>query len=249
MGHVTTFYLLSLLFMSAACVHGEQSTCAFTSYKNCTLKITCKIQGALAAEGRSFRLINNVVGKKETLAVLGYVGFYICDPAKGYKCDKEDDDTFFVTTPCIPWENITLSADGEVPVPCTLTSQSRPSESDPETLEKDDCENEETVITGNTNKHINKRSVGAKCHPSSSSKEDFKSQEAMTSQIIGICLGIGFTAIATAIGLIVFFRRRRLRNNDTFPTSPSDPEAPRKSEEEATSFLPKRTETAEKAEE
>ncbi|PVD27191.1 hypothetical protein C0Q70_12345 [Pomacea canaliculata] len=200
--------------------YGEQSTCAFTSYENCTLKITCKIQGALAAEGRPFRLINNIVGKKETLAVLGYAGFYICDPAKGYKCDKEDDDTFFVTTPCISWENITLSADGEVPVPCTLTSQNRPSESDPEILEKDECEN-----------------------------EDFKSQEAMTSQIIGICLGIGFTAIATAIGLIVFFRRRRLRNNDTFPTSPSDPEAPRKSEEEATSFLPKRTETAEKAEE
>lgn len=57
----------------------------------------------------------------ETVAVIGFVGYYICDPAAGYQCETYDETTFFVTTPCQPVGNFALLADGELLIPCIGT--------------------------------------------------------------------------------------------------------------------------------
>lgn len=57
----------------------------------------------------------------ETVAVIGFVGYYICDPAAGYQCETHDKRTFFVITPCQPGGNFALLADGELLTPCIGT--------------------------------------------------------------------------------------------------------------------------------
>ncbi|XP_025100495.1 uncharacterized protein LOC112567853 [Pomacea canaliculata] len=236
MGYVTEFPFWSQFLFFTACVQGERSTCVLSSTETCAQKITFKIQGPLAEEGRSFKLINNFVGRKETVAVIGFVGFYICDPAAGYQCETHDKRTFFVTTPCQPGGNFALLADGELLTPCIASSEKEPFESDPDTLNQDDCGSDKTVIADDSNKRIDKRSVGKKCKQESSSV-DANTENIVTGQAIGIILGIGLPALAVFVVVGFLYRRRRQQNTRKFVKRPDDIEAAGKPEDETRKCL------------